>query len=295
MILTSMLAINACQVVGPSSSAPPTPSQAAPISAASSTPPSVPEPTSDGAEATWTPLPTLTTAEALSRTMELLSNNAGCELPCWWGITPGETSWDAARQLLAPFAKRIGIGESRNITQNGADYFLESFDMQFAVAGHAGSGLINFGVVNRVVDLILILPRGTEVRYKIYQLLAAFGKPEMIWIEVDPDTRLFHLLLYYPGRGVTALYEGPADRDETHYKLCLPEVGPELWLWSPEKTFRLNDAKFIGPDFGLGPSGHEKYMRPIEIVGLDVDGFYRTFINVDSGCIATPRNLWEAP
>ena len=295
MILTSMLAINACQVVDLSSLAPPTPTQTVPISPASSTPSDVPEPTSDVAEATWTPLPTLTTAEAVSRTMELLSNNAGCELPCWWGVTPGDTTWNTARQFLATFAEILGAGESRNVTQNGTSYLLENFDVQYEVAGHVSSGLINYGVVNGVVNVIWILPRGTEVRYKIHQLLAAYGKPEMIWINVDPDTRLFYLLLYYPSRGVTAQYEGPADRGETHYELCLPEVGPELWLWSPEKTFRLNDDEFIGPDFGLGSNEPEKYMRPIESVGLDSETFYETFKSLNPNCIDTPRDLWEAP
>ena len=41
--------------------------------------------------ATPLPFPTLESAEMQSFIAEMLSTNGGCELPCWWGITPGET------------------------------------------------------------------------------------------------------------------------------------------------------------------------------------------------------------
>ncbi len=35
---------------------------------------------------------TLPTGEAQKMVQELLENNAGCRLPCWWGIVPGKTT-----------------------------------------------------------------------------------------------------------------------------------------------------------------------------------------------------------
>ena len=42
---------------------------------------------------TYTPFSTLSPSGSISLVLELLQNNPSCLLPCWWGITPGETSW----------------------------------------------------------------------------------------------------------------------------------------------------------------------------------------------------------
>jgi hypothetical protein len=34
---------------------------------------------------------------------ELLENNAGCRLPCWWGIIPGQTKGIEAQRFLETF------------------------------------------------------------------------------------------------------------------------------------------------------------------------------------------------
>ena len=48
----------------------------------------------------FTPLPTLSALESEKRILELFYNNLDCMLPCWWGITPGETTWQEVwRQL----------------------------------------------------------------------------------------------------------------------------------------------------------------------------------------------------
>src|SRR5262245_28586986 len=56
---------------------------------------------------TWTPRPTLPPAQAEALALDLLTHNADCRLPCWWGFTPGQTSWQVARSFLATFASNI--------------------------------------------------------------------------------------------------------------------------------------------------------------------------------------------
>lgn len=48
---------------------------------------------------TLTPWPTYPPDEALAKVLELFETNAGCQLPCWWGIIPGETPWDVAQNF----------------------------------------------------------------------------------------------------------------------------------------------------------------------------------------------------
>ncbi len=51
----------------------------------------------------WTPGAKLPPDEVEKKIMSLYSNNGGCELPCWWGITPGKTTGAESLSLLAPF------------------------------------------------------------------------------------------------------------------------------------------------------------------------------------------------
>jgi hypothetical protein len=56
------------------------------------------------------PLPTLSPVEAKAFVLELTQNNGGCELPCFWGFTPGQTKWQTAEPLLTSFAYQIDYG-----------------------------------------------------------------------------------------------------------------------------------------------------------------------------------------
>lgn len=46
--------------------------------------------------------PTLTAEETLRFIEQMQRINGGCRLPCWWGITPGITTLDEARQVFTP-------------------------------------------------------------------------------------------------------------------------------------------------------------------------------------------------
>lgn len=56
---------------------------------------------------TPTLLPTLPVEEAMERIAELEATNGGCEYPCFWGITPGVTSFQQARRILEPLSEQV--------------------------------------------------------------------------------------------------------------------------------------------------------------------------------------------
>lgn len=56
---------------------------------------------------TPTTLSTLSYDEALVTVQTLYETNNGCLLPCWWGITPGKTTWEQTKDLLSPFVSQI--------------------------------------------------------------------------------------------------------------------------------------------------------------------------------------------
>jgi len=44
--------------------------------------------------------PTLEPQDAANILFNLLQNNEGCLLPCWWGATPGQTKWSEVNTLM---------------------------------------------------------------------------------------------------------------------------------------------------------------------------------------------------
>ncbi|MDH5506850.1 MAG: hypothetical protein OEZ02_06480 [Anaerolineae bacterium] len=57
-----------------------------------------------------TPLPQPQLVETV---VNLFETNGGCRLPCWWGITPGQTTWEQAFQILEPITDRISFSFHR--------------------------------------------------------------------------------------------------------------------------------------------------------------------------------------
>ena len=54
-----------------------------------------------------TPVSTLTTSERTSLVQEMLKTNGGCELPCWWGIVPGQTDWQALKNRFTAYGGSV--------------------------------------------------------------------------------------------------------------------------------------------------------------------------------------------
>ncbi len=102
----------------------------------------VPNPTPN---LTWTPLPTLDKETSSRKITELMETNEGCELPCFWGIVPGQTTWQGAQQKLETFVSEINVyGSAGNVTYNGNDYFMEYFEAKYRVPGTASTGSLRF-------------------------------------------------------------------------------------------------------------------------------------------------------
>ena len=53
---------------------------------------------------TPTTIPTLPAEDARKRLLELLATNGDCRLPCLWGIVPGKSANQEARNILMPLS-----------------------------------------------------------------------------------------------------------------------------------------------------------------------------------------------
>jgi hypothetical protein len=281
-----------------------TPQRVMPTSSATSIPtaaptfrPSLtPRPTHTPRPPTVTPLPTVPPADVPEFVQNLFETNAGCQLPCWWGIVPGQTTWADAWNFLSTFADERtvgGVGQQRaahSITiprPDGADSDEKpsEFWQVFIVSSSSGN------------VLMIRVGFGAE-RYPLPEVLAAFGPPDEVWIgttKIGISSHPFYVVVSWPSQGIIVQYLVSASQPEDLLIGCPQYMDeeplvPELWLMSPEEDDTFFEILGI---FGFGREGARNFRPLEEATGTDVETFYEIFKNPNNTeCLTTPLNLW---
>jgi len=232
-----------------------------------------------------TSLPTLPPEESQEMILSLLSNNDGCELPCWWGILPGETSWDEAYQFLSTIATRIvDVG---NIDSEGKpDKNSNTYVVYIKIPGKDLEVPSGYVITDGIVNTINVSPNGTEIGYQLHQILDRYGTPEevLFWglSETSEGFPWFFLILLYPDRGTLAIYEGKADITENQLRVCPQGIGPKLSLWSPT-NITLSEMKQSFWD--AKSRGQLKHLE--EVTGMNLGSFHDLMKNPGSCFISS--------
>lgn len=256
---------------------------------------------SPGAPASSSPIPSLLSplpAEQAQRlAIALLDDNAGCQLPCWWGITPGQTSWQDALKFFSQFSIDIVkrppglVAEVRPIT---IDDSLGWYLYQSLVQRDDGY-------------YIEIYPLQKWHKYRLSQFLLAYGPPDEVWIHTlrypgppsgGSGPGSFMLLYLYYRQGITAVFGSPVERvDATEVLLrgCFFGGPDTLFLW-PSQGYQsfLDFAKAVELD---ELKHEEKLLLPLDAAtDMDVNAFYDIYSNTgNQPCLDTPENLWPEP
>lgn len=222
---------------------------------------------------TWTPIPTLSSKDAQRMVLELLENNAGCELPCWWGIVPGKTSWQIAQHYLVSFASRLGQGiPSISTDEGGVEHSHLNYAVYFTVTSYPEEVASGYRVTNGIIDQIVVNNHGTELGYQLYRLLLLYGKPDEVLIDVLPNTPAgkpwFTLYIFYTDRGVIAKYNNAAQLNGEKILICPLGLGPEMTLLPPH-DLTLDSMEKIAYDF---PGKALTSLNDIQ--GLNIETFY---------------------
>ena len=264
----------------------------APTEAAGSPAPSV-MPTS-------TALPPLKTGEeALAFVIEMQETNGGCDLPCWWGITLGNTIGQEARQILSPVRE---FGENYVLDVTTPVIQVYTFDLK--EYSNISVRLETKKNENQPVDnikvgsFISINDDATHYhdswrRYFVAELLARLGQPSEVWLGFGPygpqgsKRYLYELMVFYEDPGLTVEYAGLAVKgDPNHACLALEQL----------KLLRLNIQRPSDPNLVKPPGPGEPFtdLRPLsEVTDLSLEGFYETFKDPNNQtCLESPANLW---
>jgi hypothetical protein len=223
---------------------------------------------------TWTPLPTLPPAEAQALVLELLETNGGCDLPCWWGMTPGKTEWLPSKAFLDSFA--IDIYPKVNPKNTGKYYTFEvpklfDSDGKYNLSIHAIDGIID--------------TFNTSGGITLSEMLSGYGIPKDILIFAKSSSSMlpyasYELVLYYPDQGIFAIYEGETQHGR-RLQICQSEFitsypPPYLYLWSPGKNKTFDD---IREEIQM-PRGRYAIYYPLEdLSGMSIEEFYTTYVD----------------
>ena len=242
---------------------------------------------------TWTPLPTLSAEEARKTIGELLSNNGGCQIPCWWGITPNQTTLQEVLHLLSPFSE-IKQGESGTFIENGETHITTNYTVTYSIPNTKMVGRTLLGIQDSLIISLNVYSPGNEHNFRLHQMLKLFEKPNQVYMSAQPYTQMNILppaivILDYSNVGVIASYEFPVYQVGENLRICPKSIGARLELWDPQTKYPYEPSieEYVSMVTGFDPKKLE------DVSNMSIDSFYKTFQNANtSACIETPINLW---
>lgn len=252
---------------------------------------------------TWTPLPTLSAQQSQVKINELLETNGGCELPCWWGITPNETKWTETLYSIKPFI--FDVQESTDVRiENGKELLYTNGQFYFDIPGEAESGQVTLGAIDDIVIGMTVYPPVAERRYKMHQLLALLGPPKQILINAQSSSPISELpptvlTLDYSDVGIWASYGYIPIQVGENLVICpksrlgtvsiYDNVGGRLRLFDPARNSNLS----ISIEEYANMVGGFTAMKLEDVTNMNIESFYNTFVDPEPQvCLETPANLW---
>jgi len=245
------------------------------------------------ATATHVPLPTLPPAEALEKVQELLDTNGGCAFPCWWGITPGETTYIEVLDTLQPIAWRISRLKNHPV-------YRDKITREFYFAVDDQPTLMNSQMVVFVLEktTLEIDWLYTSHPYPLGDILLDYGSPEEIWLYATgiPGTGpvVYRIELFYPDKHIMTSIGNYAEmvheNGEDYARVCkdslIGETGGVL-VWSL-------DSQMEFKDFFREHEETDKYLPIEDVIDMSPQEFTNLILeNNGSNCLELPLSKWE--
>lgn len=200
-------------------------------------------PTSTAVTVTPQPTVTLTASEKTSVLTQLMEFDGDCSLPCWWGIIPGVSNFEATLLQLANLGFQV---RSSSAGMEGRDDFLVY--LEFESEGDIVSSIRVLGdyLTGTEKDAVRrdAFARGWQ-NYSVKEMLNSYGLPSQAFIyrpfRADPGGGpSYHLLFFYENLGIVAQYWGDAEQlDGARYRACLDLTDMErieLFLYDPNQV-----------------------------------------------------------
>ncbi|MBN2007508.1 MAG: hypothetical protein JXA21_29450 [Anaerolineae bacterium] len=246
------------------------------------------------AHPTPTLAPTMTGDQERVFVIDKLGNTERCSLPCWWGVTPGETKWINVRDFLASLGKEW---DNYRYSNGRVDHGTRSFDVKdgkifFYNIRHTfveQDGIVQSIEINSechapTCDVFL----EDWQPYSYHQVVQKYGKPSHVFIQFVPPMEMgavayYEFTLVYEDFGFYVHYLGTAVVDSPVIKFCtgFTEVTTiRLFLQSPQSETSIVER------FG---DTHQLE----EVTELTVDDLYNALMKPSEKlCIESTLNKW---
>ena len=289
-------------------------SSATPLSTLTPTPTLTLAPTYTSTPSTTpTVIPTLPVEAARIRLLDLLANNGNCSLPCLWGITPGESTFQDARIILEPLSSisdftdfSPGPGAIDPIYTIGdlmiyttirfITYPATEIVSYIIFEARALKEMIGESGVEDVFDSRVFGERLSL--YMLPRILSQYGRPSSVLLSTlaeFPDSRYgqghFQILLLYPDQGILVHYTTEMSVVGANVIGCPSNAHIELELYPSG-----NGESFLD---NLEPSWQNEIQnnyKPLEeVTSMSTDDFYQLYRQPTNECLVTPSNLWPVP
>lgn len=248
--------------------------------------------------------PTLTADQEQALVLELLQTNAGCRLPCWWGFTPGQTTWPTAYAFFASVGKMPAESRGPKMLNYTVTFHIPQHDVQVRQIYIVSGNLIEAIEVEirtvRNYETVYGDERFAEdlQRYLLPQLLTTYGQPTEVLLRTFrsvPEGSFipFNLLLFYPQQGILVRYYGPTERKGEHIRICPQRTEIALRLWLPNKQIMtFEDIARLGI-LRLPLEEVSDFRSLEEATGMNLETFYETFKSPNNQlCLETPASMW---
>jgi hypothetical protein len=237
-------------------------------------------------------IPTPPGTSLTEQVLWLYETNNGCQLPCWWGMTPGQTTWPIAEEFLNRFDEDIYSASSAPRRA----YYGVLIPLPTKVFGEDWSELgivVQDDVINHIRTRVSMgnTPPGYLTQYMLSTFLTTYGQPAEVWLSTysAPYSDLpFRVVLFYPDQGIAALYGSNGIKQGEVVSGC-PQQSPVgfLSLWGPSLTLTFEEVKSSAAAYNVD------FLSLEDSTEMDVTTFYETFKNPDnSTCLETPAHLW---
>lgn len=268
---------------------------------------------------TPTAFPSLSVEDARKKLLDLLATNGNCRLPCLWGINPGVSDYQEARNILMPLnsvAEIAHFDSSSPVDDISPLYVEEELRLNTHVAylydKHGIVSFVGFQVLEEQVPVdsngnwinkTPIFDSPTFIKrteyYSLSHLLSEQGIPASVMIassgpSINRDgSILTYLVIIYPEQGIWAQYTTLINEKEIKNEIisCPKNAHIQMELYppgNPDSFFTLLDQT----DWGITKNSYKSLE---EATSISVEEFYETFRNPTENCLTTSVSIWPTP
>ena len=249
---------------------------------------------------TNTPIPTLIDPNDLIAFISITDNSI-CKLPCWAGITPGETNWEEAKYLLAP-SQSVAEYEVRENSDglSGKENFISVYysGPRLRISNHVHIIEIDKDKVNYLGLHVITFIRGNDINpaqplplpesFSMKRVLQEYGTPEAVLFRMyldnfDDSHPQLATLLIYPTHRFIVEFLRRGNIDGNYAEFC--DLDSSFDLLVVDNAEKIESAEAIYESVEVRKYDIMSWQSLEQVMGIFPERFYELYGNSNTECI----------